>query len=94
MSPYWPQVDLINVRDRAFHRRGHEADSAPRLTFFVVPTISFRLLYGLLVLRHEGAFCGWVSRCIPPQNGSASHGGMWLGVAFHNISSVIGQCLQ
>ena len=43
MSPYWPQVDLINVRDRAFHRRGHEADSAPRLTFFVVPTISARL---------------------------------------------------
>ena len=33
MSPYWPQVDLINVRDRAFHRRGHEANSAPRLTF-------------------------------------------------------------
>ena len=65
--------------------------SIASIDLFVVPTISFRLLYGLLVLRHEGAFCGWVSRCIPPQNGSYDKSRRHVvGSAFHNISSVIG----
>jgi len=37
--------------------RNH-ADAIASMDMFVVPTISFRLLYGLLILRH--ARCGWV----------------------------------
>src|SRR5262247_1234125 len=33
--------------------RNH-ADGIAALDLFVVPTISFRLLYGLLILRHDG----------------------------------------
>ena len=36
----------------------NHADAIASMDMFVVPTISFRLLYGLLILRH--ARCGWV----------------------------------
>jgi hypothetical protein len=34
-------------------RRGHPRRGAPSLTFFVVPTLTFRLLFGFLILRHH-----------------------------------------
>ncbi len=35
----------------------NHADGIAAIDLFVVPTISFRLLYGLLILRHERARC-------------------------------------
>jgi hypothetical protein len=41
------------------------------MDMFVVPTISFRLLYGLLIMGTPGdIFCGLASQRIQPQNGS------------------------
>jgi hypothetical protein len=49
--------------------RNH-ADGIAAMDMFVVPTISFRLLYGLLIMGHGRRFCGLVSQRIQPQNGS------------------------
>jgi hypothetical protein len=39
----------------------NHADAIASMDMFVVPTLSFRLLYGLLILRHRGeSYCGWV----------------------------------
>ena len=39
--------------------RNH-ADGIASMDLFVVPTLSFRLLYGLLILRHgRRQICGW-----------------------------------
>src|ERR1700738_4018984 len=45
--------------------RNH-ADGIAAMDMFIVPTISFRLLYGLLIMGHDGL----ASRRIQPQNGS------------------------
>jgi hypothetical protein len=50
--------------------RNH-ADGIAAMDMFVVPTISFRLLYGLLIMATAGdIFCGLASQRIQPQNGS------------------------
>jgi hypothetical protein len=50
--------------------RNH-ADGIAAMDMFVVPTISFRLLYGLLSWGTAGdIFCGLASQRIQPQNGS------------------------
>jgi hypothetical protein len=50
--------------------RNH-ADGIAAIDLFVVPTISFRLLYGLLIVGMvEGRFCGLASHRIQPPNGS------------------------
>ena len=50
--------------------RNH-ADGIAAMDLFVVPTISFRLLYGLLSWGTAGdIFCGLASQRIQPQNGS------------------------
>jgi hypothetical protein len=36
------------------------ADGIVSMDLFVVPTISFRLLCGLLILSHGAGFYGWV----------------------------------
>jgi hypothetical protein len=69
----------------------NHADGIASIDLFVVPTISFRLLYGLLVLRHaiEGASCGSVSRRIRVPNGSPGKSSRHvLGRARLNTSSV------
>src|SRR4051812_49024264 len=49
----------------------NHADGIASIDLFVVPTISFRLLYGLLVLRHDRRrYCGLTSLRIRPPNGS------------------------
>jgi hypothetical protein len=49
--------------------RSH-ADGIAAMDMFVVPTISFRLLYGLLIMGTAGdIFCGLASQRIQPQNG-------------------------
>jgi hypothetical protein len=40
------------------------------MDLFVVPTISFRLLYGLLIMGHGRRHIGLASQRIQPQNGS------------------------
>ena len=38
----------------------NHADGIAAMDLFVVPTISFRLVYGVLILLHgAGSFCGW-----------------------------------
>ena len=38
----------------------NHAEAVASIDLFVVPTISFRLLYGFLILRHAPAsLCGW-----------------------------------
>src|SRR5277367_7095179 len=50
--------------------RNH-ADGIAAMDLFVVPTISFRLLYGLLIVGMvDGRFYGLASQRIRPQNGS------------------------
>src|SRR6476646_9699397 len=55
----WPDIG-------AHHRRAGEtfllnhADGIASIDLFVVPTISFRLLYGLLVLRHDRRRILWL----------------------------------
>jgi hypothetical protein len=50
--------------------RNH-ADGIAAMDMFVVPTISFRLLYGLLIMGHgRRQICGLASQRIRPQNGS------------------------
>src|SRR5258707_12702152 len=49
--------------------RNH-ADGIAAMDMFVVPTISFRLLYGLSWGRAGDIFCGLASQRIQPQNGS------------------------
>ena len=50
--------------------RNH-ADGIAAMDLFVVPTISFRLLCGLLIVGHvDGRFYGLASPRIRPQNGS------------------------
>jgi hypothetical protein len=50
--------------------RNH-ADGIAAMDLFVVPTISFRLLYGLLIMGIAGGtFCGLALHCIRLQNGS------------------------
>ena len=41
--------------------RNH-ADGIAAMDIFVVPTISFRLLYGLLILRHDRRQLLWLAR--------------------------------
>jgi hypothetical protein len=52
--------------------RNH-TDGIAAMDMFVVPTISFRLLYGLLIMGSAGdIFCGLASQRIQPQNGTGS----------------------
>src|SRR5262249_59399558 len=49
---------------------GNHADGIASMDLFLVPTISFRLLYGFLILRHGRRQLLWVvSRRIRPRNG-------------------------
>ena len=60
----------------------NHADGIASIDLFVVPTISFRLLYGLLVLRHDRRRILWLGVTAHPDcrmDRPASHGGMWLG---------------
>jgi hypothetical protein len=45
--------------------RNH-ADGIAAMDLFVVPTISFRLLYGLLILRHDGRRMLWLGATTHP----------------------------
>jgi hypothetical protein len=48
----------------------NHADGIAAMDLFVVPTISFRLLYGLLIMGHDRRkFCGLASQLTPLQNG-------------------------
>jgi hypothetical protein len=49
--------------------RNH-ADGIAAMDMFVVPTISFRLLYGLLIMAAGDIFCGLAPQRIQTQNGS------------------------
>ena len=49
--------------------RNH-ADGIAAMDLFIVPTISFRLLYGLLIVGHDGRVYGLASQRIRPRNGS------------------------
>ena len=54
---------------KTFHH--NHADGIAAMDLFVVPTISFRLLYGLLIMGTAGdVFCGSALPHIRPQNGS------------------------
>ena len=49
----------------------NHADGIAAMDLFVVPTISFRLLYGLLIMgTADDKFCGLASQLTPLQNGS------------------------
>jgi hypothetical protein len=53
--------------------RNH-ANGIAVMDLFVVPTISFRLLYGLLIMGHGGdKFCGLASQHTQRQNGSPTN---------------------
>jgi hypothetical protein len=58
---------------------------------FVVPTVSFRLLYGLLILRHDRRRLLWLGPPhIQPRNGSPSSSSRPAdGTGLPGISSVI-----
>ena len=59
----------------------NHADGIASIDLFVVPTISFRLLYGLLILRHDRRRILWLCHCASEcrMDRPASHGGLWLG---------------
>jgi hypothetical protein len=60
----------------------NHADGIASIDPFVVPTISFRLLYGLLVLRHDRRRILWLGVTWPSDcrmDRPANHRGMWLG---------------
>ena len=44
----------------------HHADGIAAMDLFVVPTISFRLLYGLLILRHDRRHILWMAATAHP----------------------------
>jgi hypothetical protein len=71
--------------------RNH-ADGIAAMDMFVVPTISFRLLYGLLIMGHgRRQICGLASQRIRPQNGSQIRSRKHaVGNKFPAIRSVIG----
>jgi hypothetical protein len=48
--------------------RNH-ADGLAEMDIFVVPTISFRLLYGLLILRHDRRRLLWLGATTHPNRG-------------------------
>ena len=49
----------------------NHADGIAAMDLFVVPTISFRRLYGLLIMgTADDKFCGLALQLILPQNGS------------------------
>src|SRR3974390_1912604 len=52
--------------------RNH-ADAITSMDLFVVPTVSFRLLYGFLVLRHSRRQLLWLSVSTPPNAEWISH---------------------
>jgi hypothetical protein len=47
----------------------NHADGIASIDLFVVPTISFRVLYGLIVLRHDRRRILWLGVTIPRPNG-------------------------
>jgi hypothetical protein len=60
----------------------NHADGIASIDLFVVPTISFRLLYGLLVLGHTRRRILWLDVTAHPTaewGRPASDGGIWLG---------------
>ena len=61
--------------------RNH-ADGIAAMDLFVVPTVSFRLLYGLLIMGHGRRRILWLG-CHGPSNGGVAgqptHTGLWLG---------------
>jgi hypothetical protein len=60
----------------------NHADGIASIDLFVVPTISFRLLYGLLVLGHDRRRILWLGVTAQPDrrmDRPASHRGVWLG---------------
>ena len=80
------QAHLAHARHRRPPSQGwrtfllNHVDGIASIDLFVVPTVSFRLLYGLLVLRHDRrrilwlgatAHAAWIAQ--------QGHGGMWLG---------------
>ena len=66
--------------------RNH-ADGITSTDLFVVPTIAFRLLYGLLILRHDrGKSCGSASRLIRPPNGLRDNSPKRLAGSTHRVS--------
>ena len=61
--------------------RSH-ADGIASMDLFLVPTVSFRLLYGLLILQHgRRKSCGWGYGHPTAEWIAAAHGGLWLGAA-------------
>ena len=59
----WPGGDA-HRRWRTFLR--NHADGIAAMDLFVVPTISFRLLYGLLILRHDRRRILWLGATTHP----------------------------
>jgi hypothetical protein len=59
----------------------NHADGIASIDLFVVPTISFRLQYGLLVLRQSKAHSLARCHCAPDRrmDRAANHRSMWLG---------------
>ena len=71
-----PSVAKFMTRRRDSLSRGwktflhNHADGIAAMDLFIVPTIAFRLLYGLLILGHgRRGFYGLASQRIRPQNG-------------------------
>jgi hypothetical protein len=59
----------------------NHADGIASMDLFVVPTISFRLLYGLLILHHDRRQILWLGVTAHPNGGmdfAPAHRGLWL----------------
>jgi transposase InsO family protein len=69
----------------------NHVDGIASIDLFVVPTISFRLLYGLLILRHDRRRILWlaVTRTRPPNGSPGKSPRHAVGTARLNTSSVI-----
>ena len=60
--------------------RNH-ADGIAAMDLFVVPTVSFRLLYGLLIMGHSRRRILWLGNGASDRRvvGQSTHGSSWLG---------------
>jgi hypothetical protein len=58
VAKYWPREGGHRRKVKTFLR--NHADGIASIDMFVVPTISFRLLYGLLVLQHSRRELPWL----------------------------------
>ena len=56
----------------------NHADGIASIDLFVVPTISFRLLYALLILRHSRRELLWLGVTAHPMDCPSINRGLWL----------------